>query len=122
MPSRKRPASGSTSRGRPKRARTMPSASTATTVPLVSATEPSKNIDLGALAATLTAAVTSAVQAAMQSPHVPAGKSHASESTSTTMDPVSVEEAVSEQLAVITSPTAGTKERRSPATLGLLLT
>jgi len=94
----------------------MPSASTATTVPPESATKPSTNIDLGALTATLTAAVTSAVQAAMQSPRLPAGKSHASESTSTTIDPVSVEEAVSEQLAVITSPTAGTKEPGSSGT------
>ena len=46
MPSRKRPASGSTSRGRPKRARTMPSASTATTVPPESATEPRKGAQL----------------------------------------------------------------------------
>ena len=58
---------------------------------------------------TLMAAVTSAVEAATKLPHLPTGKSRASEHASTTTDPMSVEEAVSKQLALITSPTAGTK-------------
>jgi len=78
-------------------------------VPPETATEPSTSIDMEASTVTLMAAVTSAVQDATKSPHLPTGKSPASERASTTMDPTSVEGAVSKQLALITSPTAGTK-------------
>ena len=58
-----------------------------------------------ALTASITAAVTNAVQAAMQTQKPPTSETPASASESTA---VSVEAAVSDQLALITSPTAGT--------------
>ena len=109
MSSRKR-SSGSTSRGRPKRARSLPSASTATVVPPATATKPCSNVDMEALTTTITAAVTSAVQAAMKTPDRPTDPPAADESASTTA-PVSVEEALSGHLGILTSsPTAGTTE------------
>jgi len=92
MSSRKRP-SASTSRGRPKRVRATPSVSTAMVVPPATAS----TVDMAALTATLTAAVTSAVQAAMKTPNLPTDEPPASEGASTAM---TVEEAVSEQLAI----------------------
>ena len=53
---------------RPKRARSIPSASTATVVPPETTTQMDTSIDMEALTATITAAVTSAVQAAMKTP------------------------------------------------------
>jgi len=58
-----------------------------------------------ALTASITATVTSAVQAAMQTQKLPTSETPASASKSTAM---SVEVAVSNQLALITSPLAGT--------------
>lgn len=108
MSSRKRSSSG-TSRGRPKRARLLPSASTVTVVPPETATKPSSNVDMEALTVTITAAVTSAVQAAMKPPDLPTDTSASDESAGTTA-PVSVEEALSGHLAILTSSTACTTE------------
>ena len=108
MSSLKRP-SGSTSRGRPKRARSLPSTSTARVVPPDAATQPSSTFDMEALTATITAPVTSAVQTAMKSPELPIETPVAAEST-TTASPISVEEALSGHLEILTSPTAGTTE------------
>ena len=108
MSSRKR-SSGSTSRGRPKRARSLPSTSTATVVPSETATQPSSTFDMEALTATITAAVTSAVQAALKSPDLPADTPAADESAATA-SPILVEEAPSGHLEILTSPTTGTTE------------
>ena len=109
MSSRKR-SSGSTSRGRPKRARSLPSTSTASVVPPETATQPSSALDMEAFTGTITAAVTSAVQAAMKSNDLPIATPAADESTATLASPISVDEALSGHLAILTSPTAGTTE------------
>ena len=106
MSSRKRP-SASASRGRPKRARGIPSASTATVVPPATAS----TVDLEALTSTITAAVTSAVQAALKTPNLPQDKPPSSDGVSAT--PMAVEDAVSGQLALLTSPVTGTQEHSS---------
>jgi len=111
MSSRKRP-SASTSRGRPKRVRATPSVSTATVVPPATAS----TVDMAALTATLTTAVTSAVQAAMKTPNLPTDEPPASEGASTAM---TVEEAVSEQLALLTSQDKGTHEPSSSGSSSL---
>ena len=88
----------------------MPSTSTATALPPETATKTSSNIDMEALTPSITAAVTNAVQATMKTPHLPTDIPPASESASTTLAPMLVEEAVCDQLAILTSPTADTKE------------
>ena len=108
MSSRKRP-SGSTSRGRPKKARSLPSTSTARVVPPDAATKPSATFDMEALTATITAAVTGAVQTAMKSPELPIDTPVAAESAATA-SPISVEEALSGHVEIFTSPTAGITE------------
>ena len=57
-----------------------------------------------ALTASITTAITSAVQAAMERQRLPAA-------VTTDATTISVAEAVSEQLAEITTPTSGTEER-----------
>jgi len=70
-----------------------------------------------ALTASITTAVTSAVQAAMQTQKPPTNETTASASESTA---VSVEAAVSDQLALITSPTAGTTKPDSSGAFSTL--
>ena len=74
---------GITSQGRPKRARSLPSTSTAKVVPPETVTQPSSTFDTEALTATMTAAVTSAVQAAMKLPDLPIDTPAAEESAPT---------------------------------------
>ena len=62
-----------------------------------------------ALTATITEAVTSAVQAAMKSPDLPID-TPAADKSAATASPISVEEALSGHLEILTSPTAGTTE------------
>lgn len=78
-------------------------------VPPETATQPSSNIYMEALPATITAAVTSAVQAVMKSPTLSTDTPAADESAATA-SPISVEEALSGHLDILTSPTAVTME------------
>ena len=112
MSSRKRPAR-SASRGRPKRTRPSSSTSTSSAVPPEVATGTSASLDVEALTASITAAVTSTVQAAMKAPSQQQTNAPRSANPSSTVAPISVEEALSKQMAILTSPQAGTKETSS---------
>ena len=92
--------SSSASRGRPKRPRSTATPSTSTALVVPPATLANSTLDMEALTASITAAVTTAVQAAMERQRLP-----------TAATTISVAEAVSEQLAEITTPTSGTEER-----------
>ena len=112
MSSRKRPAR-SASRGRPKRTRPSSSTSTSSAVPPEVATGTSASLDVEALTASITAVVTSTVQAAMKAPSQQQTNAPRSANPSSTVAPISVEEALSKQMAILTSPQAGTKETSS---------
>ena len=111
MSSRKRPSSNVWC-GRTKRKRSSLVTSKAAVVSPEAAAGTSTRVDVEALTATITAAVTSAVQAAMKAPvrGQPPAEPPVSATQSATMAPISAERAVSDQLAIISPSTEGTKE------------
>jgi len=90
--------------------------STATPLLLDTAAKTSVSVDVEALTTTITAAVTSTVQSAVKTPHLLTDTPSVSGSAGTTLAPISVEAAVSDQLVITSSPTAGKEKPSFPGT------